>query len=75
MEFKYNTQAKETGSYVVGACGFDSIPNDMGLVYAKRNFDGELYKGNIGKAMCLTFTNLPHTSMKHSIKIIYYIID
>ena len=42
MEFKYNTQAKETGSYVVGACGFDSIPNDMGLVYAKRNFDGEL---------------------------------
>lgn len=40
MEFKYNTKAKETGSYVIGACGFDSIPNDVGLVYVKQKFEG-----------------------------------
>ena len=32
MQLKYHDKAVENGVYVVGACGFDSIPADMGQV-------------------------------------------
>jgi len=41
MEFKYGAKAKEQGAYIIGACGLDCIPNDMGLVYAKQRFEGK----------------------------------
>ena len=38
----YNQKAKEKGCYMVGACGLDCVPNDMGVVYARQKFDGKL---------------------------------
>ncbi|GMT11669.1 hypothetical protein PFISCL1PPCAC_2966, partial [Pristionchus fissidentatus] len=42
MEMKYAEQARAKGVYVVGACGWDSIPCDLGTDFLKRNFDGTL---------------------------------
>uniref|UniRef100_A0A1I7YMZ6 Sacchrp_dh_NADP domain-containing protein n=1 Tax=Steinernema glaseri TaxID=37863 RepID=A0A1I7YMZ6_9BILA len=42
MEMKYNTLAKEKGLFVVGACGFDSMPCDLGVHFLKRSFKGDL---------------------------------
>ncbi|KAE9548000.1 hypothetical protein FO519_008793 [Halicephalobus sp. NKZ332] len=42
MQQKYGKQAKENGVYVVGACGWDSIPCDLGVNFLKQNFDGTL---------------------------------
>ncbi|CAG0884225.1 unnamed protein product [Cyprideis torosa] len=42
MQVKYNKKAEEAGVYVIGACGFDSIPTDMGIVFLSRSFEGEV---------------------------------
>ncbi|KAK3859036.1 hypothetical protein Pcinc_034811 [Petrolisthes cinctipes] len=42
MQLKYNKAAEEAGVYIVGACGYDSIPAEMGLVHMIKNFKGEL---------------------------------
>lgn len=42
MQLKYNEQAREKGVYIVSACGFDSIPADMGLVFLQEKFNGTL---------------------------------
>lgn len=40
MQLKYNEEAREKGVYIVSACGFDSIPADMGTVYLQEKFEG-----------------------------------
>lgn len=40
MQLKYHKLAEEKGIYVVGSCGFDSIPADCGTVYLVQNFGG-----------------------------------
>lgn len=40
IQMKYNEQAREKGVYIVSACGFDSIPADMGTVYFQEQFNG-----------------------------------
>lgn len=40
MQLKYNEQARAKGIYIVSACGFDSIPADMGTVFLQENFNG-----------------------------------
>ena len=42
MQFKYHEKAKESKIFVVGTCGFDSIPADMGIVYTQKKFPGQL---------------------------------
>ncbi|CAH0553839.1 unnamed protein product [Brassicogethes aeneus] len=42
MQLKYHQVAQEKGVYVVSACGFDSIPCDMGVVFMQQNFEGTL---------------------------------
>lgn len=42
MQFKYHDEAVKNGIHVIGTCGFDSIPADMGVVFAQENFPGEL---------------------------------
>ncbi|XP_074920314.1 saccharopine dehydrogenase-like oxidoreductase [Chelonoidis abingdonii] len=42
MYLKYNDKAAEKGVYVVGSCGFDSIPADMGVLYTRDNLKGNL---------------------------------
>jgi len=38
MQLEYNDQAKRNKVYIVGACGFDSIPADMGTVFLEEKF-------------------------------------
>ncbi|KAH8247774.1 hypothetical protein KR038_009658 [Drosophila bunnanda] len=40
MQLRYNDLARERGVYVISACGFDSIPADMGVTFIEKNFDG-----------------------------------
>ncbi|KAJ3666450.1 hypothetical protein Zmor_001892 [Zophobas morio] len=42
MQLKYHKKAEEKGVYIISACGFDSIPSDMGIVFAQQNFSGTL---------------------------------
>lgn len=42
MQLNYNSQAAEKGVYIVGSCGFDSIPADMGVLYTRDQFKGTL---------------------------------
>ncbi|XP_055328322.1 saccharopine dehydrogenase-like oxidoreductase [Paramacrobiotus metropolitanus] len=42
MQLRYDQQAREKGIYIVGACGFDSIPSEMGVAFTKKHFDGDL---------------------------------
>ncbi|KAK0411883.1 hypothetical protein QR680_005899 [Steinernema hermaphroditum] len=42
MQMTYGKQAEENGVYIVGACGWDSIPCDLGVNFIKKNFGGDL---------------------------------
>ncbi len=42
IEAKYAQQASDAGVYIVSACGFDSIPNDLGALMVQRSFNGDL---------------------------------
>ncbi|XP_061393624.1 saccharopine dehydrogenase-like oxidoreductase [Musca vetustissima] len=40
MQLKYNDLAQQNGSYIVSTCGFESIPAELGVQYAEKNFPG-----------------------------------
>lgn len=40
MQLKYHKQAQEKNIYIVSACGFDSIPTDLGVVFIQEKFKG-----------------------------------
>lgn len=40
MQLEYHEAAKEKGIYIISACGFDSIPADMGTVFLEEKFGG-----------------------------------
>uniref|UniRef100_A0A665WBF3 Saccharopine dehydrogenase-like oxidoreductase n=1 Tax=Echeneis naucrates TaxID=173247 RepID=A0A665WBF3_ECHNA len=42
MQLEYHTKALDRGVYVIGSCGFDSIPADLGILYTQRQFRGTL---------------------------------
>uniref|UniRef100_A0A1I7VV46 Sacchrp_dh_NADP domain-containing protein n=1 Tax=Loa loa TaxID=7209 RepID=A0A1I7VV46_LOALO len=42
MQMKYSDIAQKKGLYVVGACGWDSIPCDLGVNFLKEKFSGQL---------------------------------
>ncbi|KAE8695768.1 hypothetical protein F3Y22_tig00110691pilonHSYRG00112 [Hibiscus syriacus] len=39
MEAKYHEKAVQTGSLIVSACGFDSIPAEMGVMFNTRQWE------------------------------------
>jgi short subunit dehydrogenase-like uncharacterized protein len=41
-QLKYNDAAKDKGVYIIGACGFDSIPNDMGQMVLADKMEGDV---------------------------------
>jgi len=41
-QIKYHEEAKEKGIHIVGSCGFDSVPADVGLELLREEFPGEL---------------------------------
>ena len=59
MQLKYNDQAREKGIYIVSACGFDSIPADMGVVFLQDKFEGTL---NSVETYLHSYTCLLYTS-------------
>ncbi|KAM7368233.1 hypothetical protein PAMP_014473 [Pampus punctatissimus] len=38
MQLEYHAKASDRGVYVIGSCGFDSIPADLGVLYTRRQF-------------------------------------
>lgn len=40
MELKYHEKAKAANVYVVGSCGADSIPADIGTKFTRDSFSG-----------------------------------
>ncbi|KAK9956665.1 hypothetical protein ABG768_014384 [Culter alburnus] len=42
IQLNYHSKAQENGVYVIGSCGFDSIPADMGILYTQNHFKGTL---------------------------------
>ncbi|CAL1685659.1 unnamed protein product [Lasius platythorax] len=42
MQLEYNKAAQEAGVYIVSACGFDSIPADLGIIFTQQKFGGEI---------------------------------
>jgi len=42
MQLTYNKAARDKGIYIASACGWDSIPADLGIQFLKKNFNGEV---------------------------------
>ncbi|XP_048392380.1 saccharopine dehydrogenase a, tandem duplicate 1 isoform X2 [Stegostoma tigrinum] len=42
MQLKYDHQAADKEVYIVGSCGFDSIPADMGVLFTRNQLKGIL---------------------------------
>lgn len=40
MELKYDQEAMAKNVYIISACGFGSIPADLGTVFMEKNFTG-----------------------------------
>lgn len=43
MQLEYHDLAREKGVFIVSACGFDSIPAEMGVQFFEKHFDGEVH--------------------------------
>lgn len=64
-QLKYHDEAKAKGIHIVGTCGFDSIPADIGLETLRERFPGELVSADsfirprgAGKANVGTYNSL-----------------
>lgn len=42
---RHHAQAQETGARIVHACGFDSVPSDLGVLVHQRETEGRLGRG------------------------------
>lgn len=42
MQVKYHEKAAQAGVLIVGSCGFDSIPADLGIMQLQKNCSGEI---------------------------------
>ncbi|XP_073528930.1 saccharopine dehydrogenase-like oxidoreductase [Phyllobates terribilis] len=42
MHMKYDSEAADSGVYVVGSSGFDSIPADLGVLFTRNSIQGTL---------------------------------
>ncbi|XP_016839585.1 saccharopine dehydrogenase-like oxidoreductase isoform X1 [Nasonia vitripennis] len=61
MQLEYNKKAQDAGVYIISACGFDSIPADLGLIFTQNKFEGDVNsvetylnfwsKSNVGGAL------------------------
>ncbi|XP_055622734.1 saccharopine dehydrogenase-like oxidoreductase [Toxorhynchites rutilus septentrionalis] len=59
MQLKYHEAAKQKGIYLVSACGFESIPADMGTLFVEREFDG----GVVNSVECYVCTRMKRKSL------------
>lgn len=42
MQLEYDKAAKDAGIYIISACAFDSIPVDLGVIFAQQQFQGDV---------------------------------
>lgn len=42
-QLNFSEQAREKGVHVVGSCGFDSVPAELGTLYLQEIFPGKSY--------------------------------
>ncbi|XP_057324003.1 saccharopine dehydrogenase-like oxidoreductase [Microplitis mediator] len=42
IQLEYSKAAQEAGVYIISACGFDSIPCDLGIIFIQQKFGGEV---------------------------------
>ncbi|XP_033845767.1 saccharopine dehydrogenase-like oxidoreductase [Periophthalmus magnuspinnatus] len=42
MQLNYDSPAAEKDVYIIGSCGFDSVPADMGVLFTRDQFKGTL---------------------------------
>ncbi|XP_070828396.1 saccharopine dehydrogenase-like oxidoreductase [Chaetodon trifascialis] len=42
IQLNYHSQAADKGVYIIGSCGFDSIPADLGVLFTRDQFKGTL---------------------------------
>jgi len=61
MQLKYHQKALENGVYVVGSCGFDSIPSDVGQVCVKKEMGGDL--NSVETYLSVTIPDLPGAAL------------
>lgn len=52
MQLRYNKEAEVAGVHIVNACGYDSIPAEMGVKHCLDNF-----KGDLNSVECYVKTN------------------
>lgn len=57
MQLKYHQKAVENGVYVVGACGFDSIPAEMGQICVRQAMEGDV--NSVESYLKVIVPNLP----------------
>ena len=43
MQLNYHKVAEEKGVFIISACGFDSVPVDLGVIYFQKNFPGTFF--------------------------------
>lgn len=82
-QIKYHKEAEEKGIHIVSACGFDSIPADMGLEILREKFPGVLTaaesyihvygagKGNYGTYLTIVHSVQHRDNVKAQQKAIY----
>ena len=58
MQLKYHDEAVSKGIHIVGTCGFDSIPADMGVTFTQENFPGSVDLKILYNFHCLFPVNL-----------------
>jgi hypothetical protein len=76
MQLKYDKDAFDKNIFIVGSCGFDSVPADMGLIFTKNNFKRKyiliycdhIIAFNIGIHYFLTQDDLNHVESYLSVK-------
>ncbi len=61
MQLKYDADAKAKGIYIVGACGFDSIPADMGGSVVADLMEGDV--NSVETFLTVTTPDLPGPSI------------
>ena len=42
MQLKYHDKAEQHGVYIIGSCGFDSIPIETGIQFVKQVAPGDV---------------------------------
>ncbi|XP_011312524.1 saccharopine dehydrogenase-like oxidoreductase [Fopius arisanus] len=42
IQLEYHEAAQKAGVYIISACGFDSIPCDLGVIFTQQKFQGEV---------------------------------